>query len=464
VQPYLLILPEVVVLLAAVLALFAEVIVRGAERPAAWIGAGAAAISAVVALLLGTGVVRAFGGMLVIDEMALFARVATLGCTALFLVWLAGKGMGEAGRVREASALVLFACLGAMLMAAARDYVVLFLALETATMPAYVLIGYDRKSDRGLEGAMKYFLLSMVTSVVLLYGISFIVALSGSTALAATRLAGQGAIALVAVALVSVGLLAKLSAAPFHYWSPDAYAGAPVQSVAFVSSVPKIAATVALARLSIVFSHQVPGYPTLIAAVAILSMVLGNLAAYPQKDLRRLMAYSGIAHAGYLLVGLAALGSSNAGAKAAVVYSLLYALPSMGVMFVAAEGGLRLEEMAGLARRRPALAWALAVFAFSLIGIPPLAGFFGKVYLFAASLDAGLVVLTVIGVVMSAVSAGFYFRIVRAAFLEDAASVPIVDPSRTVAADVAVWACVAATVVLGLVSGPLLGMLGAALP
>jgi NADH-quinone oxidoreductase subunit N len=393
-----------------------------------------------------------------------FARVATAALTALFLLWLAGKGMGEVGRIREAVALALFASLGAMIMASARDYVVLFLALETATMPAYVLVGYDRRDDRSLEGAMKYFLLSMITSVVMLYGLSFVIGISGSTSYADTALAHQGSLALIAVAMVAVGLLAKLSAAPFHYWAPDAYAGAPIGSVAFVSSVPKIAGTVALARLAVVFGAQVPSFYIVIAAVAVVSMLLGNLAAYPQKDIRRLMAYSGVAHAGYLLLGIAAASSEQFGMRAAIFYSLVYALPSMGVMFVAADGGGRLEDLAGLARRRPALAWACVVFLVSLVGIPPLAGFFGKLYLFSATLDAGLIGLSVLGVVMSVVSAGFYFRIVRAAFFEEATSAPAIDSRRTAAADVALWIAVAATVLLGLATGPLLSLLGVVLP
>ncbi len=457
-----LILPEAVVLLAAVVALFLGGPEDRGSRAAAWLGAGACTLAAFAAWWVGTGRVRPFGTMLTVDTVAQFSRIATLLLAAVFLVWLAGKGMGAAGRVREASALALLSVLGCMLLSSATDYVVMFLALETATMPAYVLAGFDKGDERGLEGAMKYFLLSMVTSLVLLYGVSLVIGLTGSTAISVDGMGLQGAIPALAGAFVLAGLLAKVSAAPFHYWTPDAYAGAPVASVAFISAVPKVAGVVAVVRVAEVFAVPVPGLAAALGALAVLSMLLGNLAAYPQRDLRRLMAYSGVAHAGYLLIGVAT--GTVAGGRAAVVYALMYAVPSMGVMFVAADAGTRLEDVAGLARRRPALAWAAVVFLVSLVGVPPLAGFFGKLYLFGAALDEGLTYLVVAGVVTSALSAGYYFRVVKAAFLEEGAAVTPLDPERTHAADVGVWLCFAATFALGVAAGPLLASVGLTLP
>jgi NADH-quinone oxidoreductase subunit N len=223
--------------------------------------------------------------------------------------------------------------------------------------------------------------------------------------------------------------------------------------VAFVSAVPKAAGLVAFARVVLVFAPQTPALALLLVGAAVLSMVIGNFAAYPQNDLRRLMAYSGVAHAGYLLVGLAAGG--QAGASAALFYAIAYAVPSLGVMLVVAGVGNTLSEFRGLAARRPFLAWSTVLLLVSLIGIPPLAGFTGKLFLFTAAMGAGLVPLAVLAVVMSAVSAGFYFRIVRAMFFESGAADVGAQRVRGGAAAV-VAACCVAVIAIGLAAGPLI--------
>lgn len=449
-----LIAPEGVLLFCALLALFADVLVRGRERAAAWIGAAGCALAAGVSLYAGRG--QLFGGQFSIDGPAQVARTATLLLAAAFLVWLAGEGLRR-GRVREFAALVLFATLGALLMAAARDWIVLLLALETATMPAYVLMGFDRSDDRSLEGALKYFLLSMVASLLFLYGASFVIGMSGSTAFAATRLQG-GTIGIIAAAFVCAGLLAKLSAAPFQWWAPDAYAGAPSAAVAFVSSVPKIAGLAAFARVAQLLMPQVPQVGPLLVAAALASMFLGNLAAYPQTDVRRLMAYSGVAHAGYLLVGLAT--GTEAGLRAAVFYAIAYAVPSMGVMLVAARHGNTLDDLRGLAARRPWVAWATVLMLVSLVGVPPLAGFTGKLYLFTAAMGVGLTWLAVIAVAMSVVSAGFYLRIVRAMFFTTSAK-PDIGGAQPAASAAVIAACALAVLAIGLASSPILSAISA---
>jgi NADH-quinone oxidoreductase subunit N len=457
VRSYLLIAPELVMLATALVAMFADVLPIRGRRVAAWIGAAGAAAAAVVVLAVGPGSVILFGGMLRFDGIAVFARVATAGLTAAYLLWLAGNG-ATVGRAREATALVLLAATGGMVMSGARDLVLLFLAMEAATMPAYVLIGFDRGDERGLEGALKYFLLSMVTSLVMLYGMAFLYGMSGTTALDGIHLAAHGSLGLIAAVLTIVGLLAKLSAAPFHYWSPDAYAGAPAFSVAFVSSVPKIAGVVALVRLLAVLGPQVRGLAGVLLAVAVLSMLIGNLAAYPQKDVRRLMAYSGVAHVGYILLALAA--GTAAGSLAAVLYAVAYAVPSMAVMLVVAEEGPSLDDLDGLVARRPFAAWSMLVFLVSLVGVPPLVGFFGKLYMFSTALDAGLVWPVVLALALSAVSAGYYFSIVRAVFLGQRPRAVRVHGARNRAADVAIAVCLAATVLLGVLAGPLLAAMG----
>lgn len=443
--------PEALLLVAALAALFADVLVRGRDRAGAWIGAAGALLATGAAVWAGRGAPALFGAQFSVDGAGQVARVVTGLLTTAFLVWLASSGLTR-GRVREFTALVLFSALGCMLMAGARDWVVLLLALETATMSAYVLMGFDRSDERSLEGALKYFLLSMVASVLFLYGLSFVIGMSGSTLMSATRLQ-PGIVGAVAAAFIAAGLLAKLSAAPFQWWAPDAYAGAPAASVAFVSAVPKVAGLVAFARVVMVLGPQTGSLPLLLAGAAVLSMVLGNLAAYPQTDLRRLMAYSGVAHAGYLLVGLSA--GTAFGAQGALFYAIAYAIPSMGVMLVVAGVGNGLADFRGLATRRPLLAWATVLMLLSLVGVPPLAGFIGKLYLFTAAMRAGLVPLSVFAVVMSAVSAGFYFRIVRAMFFEpvaaDAAPVRVAGGASLVIA-----ACALAVLAIGVASAPLL--------
>jgi NADH-quinone oxidoreductase subunit N len=463
--------PELIVLASAIVVLFADVLAPGNDRAAAWVGAVGAALAAVLVLVAGRGTVPLFGAQLVVDGSAEFARAATAVLTAVFLVWLAGAGLRR-GSLRAFSALVLFAALGGMLMASARDWVVLLLALETATMPAYVLMGFDRMDGSSLEGAMKYFLLSMVASLLFLYGLSFVVGMSGSTLLAATRLA-PGAGGLIVATFICAGLLAKLSAAPFQFWAPDTYAGAPAASVAFVSSVPKIAGVVAFARVVQYLAPAAPMLWVVLVITALASMLVGNLAAYPQTDLRRLMAYSGVGHAGYLLVGLAAGArafagaaglSASSGLTAAVFYSLAYAVPSMAVMFVAAREGDRLTDLDGLVRRRPWVAWTTLLLLLSLVGVPPLAGFAGKLFLFGSAMSADMVWLAVFAVVMSVVSAGFYLRIVRAMFFAEPAEATDADsPQRSPAADSMLALCGVAVVAIGVFAAPILSLIGFAL-
>ena len=462
---YLLIAPEIVILATAIAALFADVLFRGNERAAAWLGAFGATAAGLLALWVGKGQVPLFGDQFAVDAIGQFGRASSALLSAVFLVWLAGAGL-KRGAVAQFTALTLFATLGTMLMSCAQDWVVLLLALETATMPAYVLMGFDRKRERSLEGALKYFLLSMVASLLFMYGLSFVIGMSGSTLLAETRMAAGNA-GLIASLFLIAGLLAKLSAAPFQFWSPDAYAGAPSASVAFVSSVPKIAGVVAFARVVQYVAPQVPLMWALLVVSAVASMLIGNLAAYPQDDLKRLMGYSGVAHAGYLLVGLAAAArlapssalNPGAGLAAAAFYALAYAIPSMAIMFVVAEQGSAMTDFNGLAKRRPWVAWVTVLLIVSLVGVPPLAGFAGKLYLFGAAVSAQLTWLALFALVMSVVSAGFYFRIIRAMFFAEPAE-GLAETPAAPAASFALIACAVAVVAIGIAASPLLRAVG----
>ena len=437
--------------------MFAEKL-PGADRGAAWVGGLASLAAAIIAAVTPLAV---FGGpfarMLAFDGPARLARVVMCVLAAIWMLWTAGRGLG---RVREAVALALFALLGGMLVAESRELVTLMLAIELATMPAYVLIGYRRGDTKGLEGALKYFLLSMLTTLIMLYGFSFLYGLTGTTRFSGLDLKGAGTLGVLAVLFSLVGLLAKLSAAPFHFWAPDAYAGSTPWAVAFVSTVPKVAGAVAIVRLVSAITPGVALSGTVLLVISVASMVLGNLGALTQTDVRRMMAYSGVAHSGYLLLGVAAL--SRPGSAAAIFYAMAYAIPSMGIMLVTAEEGLEVADFGGLSQRRPAMAWATAVMLFSLIGIPPLVGFFGKLSLFTAALQRGFTVAVVLAVLMSVVSAAYYLRIVRAMFFaeEPAGHVGV---ARSVPAATAVAACVVAVVLLGLSAGPILASIGSVL-
>ena len=450
-------IPEYLVAAAALVALFADA-VSPRQGTGAALGAAVSLVAALAAVFIGAR--GEIAGVLDLDQTAVVARVAMLVLTGIYLLWLSARGTGQE-RSREAAALALLALLGGMFMTTARDLIALFIAVELGTMPAYVLMGYRRGDARSLEGALKYFLLSMTTSLVMLYGFSFLFGLSGSTAFATLGRAGEaGLLGGFAALFAFIGLFSKVSAAPFHFWAPDTYAGAPAASVAFVSTVPKIAGTVVVVHLAAVLAPGVPVLPAVFALVALASMVLGNLAAFPQNDLRRLMAYSGVAHSGYVLLAVSA--ATPGGYASAVFYTIVYAVPSMAIMFIAAEEGSSLDDVAGLAGRRPALAWASVVFLLSLVGIPPMAGLFGKLLVFASAIDGGRAWLVVVAVIMSVASAGYYFRVLREVFYGERPEAPAPVPARSVVASLALAACVAITLTLGLGAQPLLGMLGLA--
>jgi NADH-quinone oxidoreductase subunit N len=453
---YVILAPEILLLLSVAWALFAEHL-PGGDRGSVWVAFALSLAGAVAAALTPLGG-ELFGGVFVIDGVARFARTGVAAISALWFLWTAGRGEG---RLREAVALAGLSAIGGLVMSGARELITLVLAVELSTMPAYVLIGYRRHRIQGLEGALKYFLLSMLTSLVMLYGMSFLFGVSGSTYFVELDVSAAGTLGLLAVVLTYVGLFAKLSAAPFHYWAPDAYEGAEAWTVAFVSTVPKLAGAVAVVRLTAALAPSAPSIGTAFVAVAAASMLLGNFAALQQHDLRRLMAYSGVAHTGYLLLGAGAL--SRAGLGAAVFYALAYALPSLGIMLVVAEEGSHVSDLGGLSARRPVAAWSVVIMVLSLIGIPPLVGFFGKLYLFFAALEAGLTAWVVLAVVVSVVSAGYYLRIVRSMFFgERSESAPLAPRSH--AADAAVAMTALLVLALGLAAGPLLGVLGAPVP
>lgn len=407
-------IPYGLLLAAAAWSLFADLL-PGRDK-------GAALFSSVMAVAAAAGFTLShvgeavFANKLLLTTEARLASVAIALLAAIWFLWTASYGQG---RTREAVALGAFSALGATLLVSSFDLIVMLLALELTSMPAYVLIGYRRYRIEGLEGAIKYFLLSVLTTLVMTYGISFLYGMSGTSNFASINVTNAGTLGLVAALLVYVGLFAKLSAAPFHYWAPDAYAGAEPWTVAFVSTVPKLAGLVMAVRITAMLIGQVKSLSTVLLAVAVLSLALGSFAALTQKDVRRMMAYSGVVNIGYMLIAASMIASVGSFAiYTPVFYAVVYAVATMGVMLILAQEGDQVSDLAGLSKRKPVNAWFLAVFAMSLIGIPPLAGFFGKFYLFLAGVAGKQYIIVGIATAAAVVSAFYYLRMVKAAFFD----------------------------------------------
>jgi NADH-quinone oxidoreductase subunit N len=380
-----------------------------------------AALLATVWLWLRGGDERAFRDMVLLDGYALFFDVVICYAAALVVMLsmdYLGRTGGESG---EYYALVLFATAGMMLMASAGDLIVVFLSLELMSLSLYVLAGLFKTRLTSGEASMKYFLLGAFATSFLLYGIALIYGATGSTNLdriaASAAARGGDPLLLVSLGLLLVGFGFKISSVPFHMWAPDVYEGAPTTITALIATGSKAGAFAALIRVLMV---ALPGaqadWSALLWGVAALSMTLGNVVALAQSNLKRMLAYSSIAHVGYMLMGLVAGGAPGAGAI--LFYLLAYTFTTIGAFGVialcarAGEEAVEVGDYAGLARRHPVLAATLALFLLSLIGIPPLAGFVAKFYLFGSAVRAGYIWLTVIAVLNSAVAAYYYLRVI----------------------------------------------------
>jgi NADH-quinone oxidoreductase subunit N len=372
----------------------------------------------------------AFRGMLVIDGFATFFRVLLLGAgilTVLSSYRFLKRERAEAG---EYHALILFSVAGQMIMVAANELIVIFIGLEISSIASYVLAGYFRDDKRNNESALKYFLLGSFATAFFLYGVAVIYGGTGTTNLSQIYAALSGPqppeylLVGAAAALMFVGLGFKVSGAPFQMWAPDVYQGAPTPVTAFLSAGPKAAAFAVFLRVFMTaFAPAGPGWEPLVWASAFLSMTIGNFAALTQSNVKRLLAYSSIAHAGYVLVALTA--RSEDGAAAVMFYLAAYALMNIGafavVAHVAGRGDrfVNVEDFAGLGVKQPWTAAMLTVFLLSLIGVPLTAGFFGKFYIFKAALNSNLVWLTVLGLLNSAVAAYYYLRILVVMYMHE---------------------------------------------
>ena len=404
----------------------------------------------------------AFSNMVHVDPFSLFFHFLVTTVTAIVILTSYDYMEVQQIRAGEYYGLILFGAVGMCLMSSAVELVLIFIALEISSISTYILAGFRRRSAASSESSVKYFLLGSFATSFFLYGVALMFGATGSTSLEQIgqilRPEQQGpALVYVAIALMFVGLGFKVAAAPFHVWTPDVYEGAPAPIVGFMSTAPKAAVFAVLLR--IVFEAHAPGTTWLIWVVAALSMTLGNIGALVQDNIKRLLAYSSIAHAGYLLVAYAAL--PDQGIPAAMFYTASYAAMNVGAFAVvshlanAAERYVTLEDYAGLGRRSPLLAATLTIFLLSLIGIPVTGGVFAKFYVFSAALQAKLVGLVIIGVLNSAIGAYYYLRVIVVMYMrEGRADVPVLPVPFGLGA--ALSLSLAATIYLGVLPGQVL--------
>jgi NADH-quinone oxidoreductase subunit N len=415
----------------------------------------------------------AFEGAVSLDGITRYARAILLAVGALATLMVAQGDSTEKepdDSPPEVYPLLLFALLGMVLLAAASDLLVVFIALEILSLSLYVLAGQTRRLA-AQEAAMKYFLLGAFSSAFLLYGIALSYGATGTTNLLGIARAsidptGDGTLLLAGVGLMAVGFCFKVSAVPFHMWTPDVYQGTPTPVAAFMAAATKVAGFAVFLR---VFSGALGGlvvsWRPAVAAVAVVTMLLGAGLAVVQTDLKRMLAYSSISHAGYLLIGVAAAATVPAAVSASMFYLLVYAFMVMGAFMVvqyvsrlgpADDEAIRerssLDDYRGLARRHPWAAGLLAVFMLALTGIPPLSGFWAKYYVFLSAIEAGLTWLVVVAVISSVISAFFYLRVLVVAYLQEPAGDAEAEaaPGRAPALGLALGLAGALTVVIGL--------------
>lgn len=458
------ILPEILLLVLAGSILVLDMFMRPSRRVIlGWLAGAGIAITLVVTLLYSrpdAGQSLIFGGMLRHDWPAYAFKILFLFAAAVTcLLSIHVPGVGDRG---EYYALLMIATLGMALMASAADLVMLYLAIEATSIPLYVLAGYLKGDDKSTESGIKYFLFGALTSAVMLYGFSLLYGFTGETNLyrlaEAMQVRGYSPIVLISTALlVLVGFGFKVAAVPFHFWTPDVYEGAPTPITAFVSTASKAAGFAVLVRVMLIAFPAVEAFwAAVIGAMATATMTLGNVLALAQQNIKRLLAYSSVAHAGYALIGLVAL--SQFGVASLVFYLIAYVVTNLAafavvILFARSAGSEQISDYAGLSRRSPWLALALLVAMLSLAGMPPLAGFVAKFYVFAAAVEGGLIWLAFVGVLNAIVGLYYYLTVLKVVYLyrSEDEDKPIVVP-RPYA--LALSACVAAILTVGIVSGP----------
>jgi len=367
---------------------------------------------------------EAFGGLVRTNTFVNFAKVITFVLAGVALVISEGFLKRHETTRYEYSLLIIFASLGMGMILSAADLMTLYMGIETLSLSSYVLAAFHRDSARSSEAGLKYFVLGALASGMLLYGASLVYGFTGTTSFAGIAEAGVSTGALFGMVLMIVGLAFKISAAPMHVWTPDVYEGAPTPVVAFFASAPKMASTVVFANiLFTVFGSVIDQWQIIVSIIAGLSMIIGSLGALLQTNIKRLLGYSSIANVGFALVAVAA--GQEFGAAALLTFSTIYAVTSLGlfaaVLAMRRRGGMveSISELGGLARTKPVLAVMLSMLIFSIAGLPPFGGFFGKFEVLRAGLEAGLVPLAVLVVLASVISLGYYLKLIKIMWFDE---------------------------------------------
>jgi len=459
-------LPEMV-LAAAAMALLILGVSRGegSTRLVSWLSIGVLILVFVIAALGGGDRRVGFYGMFVTDAFALFMKALVL-IGSIVTILMGMRYNEEQGIARfEFPVLILLATTGMMVMVSANDLITLYVGLELQNLALYVVASFNRDSVRSSEAGLKYFVLGALSSGMLLYGASLVYGFAGTTAFDDLTKLMTGAATvetgiLIGLVFVVVGLAFKVSAVPFHMWTPDVYEGSPTPISAFFAVAPKLAALALFIRFMIVpFGPLIGEWRQVIVFLSIASMVFGAVAAIAQESIKRLMAYSSISHVGYALIGLAA--GTVEGIRGVLVYLTIYLFMTVGAWAailcmrrrqVMLEG---ISDLAGLSQSQPGLALALAIFMFALSGVPPTAGFFAKLYIFLAAINAQLTGLAVIGVLTSVVSAFYYLRVVKVMYFDEPA--PVFDRPISVELRGVVFVTALVTLFFFLFPGPILG-------
>jgi NADH-quinone oxidoreductase subunit N len=463
-EAFLALLPELVatgfLILVLMVGVFAE---RNIGLVAGLAALGSLAVFGSAAVLLATGFSGSFfGGGFVVDGFALYFKLIVAG-SAFFAILAAARWSGYTGDAGEYLTLILSVVLGSILLVSMRDLFGLFLAIELATIPSYAMVAFDRSRRESAEGGMKYLITGVIASSVLLYGIVLIYGVAGSASLSNVAEAfssGLSPVAVIGLVLFISGFAFKVSAAPFHFWTPDAYQGAPTSAAAFLSVAPKAAFFAVLLRVLLEgMPEAAPTWTAVMAFLSILTMFVGNLFALRQRNVRRMLAYSSVAHSGYILAAFAALQGQAVptAIEAVLVYSAAYAVMNLGAFLAIDLVGEDTKSFNGLIRTSPGVALSMGVFMASLVGIPPFSGFFGKAWIILAGAQSGSVlVYVVVGalVVNSVLSVPYYFGIIRNMFFEEPAGpAPAKDGSG--ALRFSVYALAVATTLFGFLIIPL---------
>jgi NADH-quinone oxidoreductase subunit N len=436
-------LPEYILTITAVLIMLIEAVLKPgtSRKPLGWLAIAGTTVTGFVSYRqLYLGPLTAFSGTVLVDPFSIFFHLLIAAIVVATLLASLDYFDGNAGYAGEYYALVLFGAVGMMFMTCSVDLLMVFIGLEISSISTYIMAGFRKSQAAASESSIKYFLLGSFATAFFLYGIALAFGATGSTSIPAIAAAlGSSAtpmLAFLALGMMIVGLGFKVSAAPFHVWTPDVYQGAPAPVVGFMSTAPKAAAFAVLLRITFSgFPAMQHRWSILMWALAALSMTIGNLGALKQKDVKRMLAYSSIAHAGYLLAAFTAL--PRAGVAAACFYTAAYAAMNVGAFIVVTQVGGFTEDLRtvhdyqGLATRRPVLTALLAFFLLSLIGIPFTGGFFGKFYVFTAAIAAGHVGLAIVGLLNSGVACFYYLRLLTSVYTRpDTAAVIELHPAQ----------------------------------